>query len=99
MKEPNGTPAPTQTATPSTKTLKELFSQYDAANQEVQEARAHLATLETERGEIVKAIAQAIAPKKKITRGGKELTIVSRGNTHYFRGPKETNPEDVVSVD
>lgn len=100
MTTTNGTAATETTKTVSNgSNLKELFAQYDAANQEVQEAKAHVVTCEYERSAIVKQIAEAIAPKKKITRGGKEMTIISRGETYYFRGPKDTNPEDVVSVD
>ena len=68
--------------------LKELCIEYDAANARVDECKKALVEAEQARSEIVKRIASEIAPKKKFIRAGKEVTIVARGNTFFFRGSK-----------
>lgn len=68
--------------------LKDLCVEYDAANSKVDECKAALVQAEKDRSEIVKRIASEIAPKKKFIRAGKEITIVVRGSTYFFRGSK-----------
>jgi hypothetical protein len=68
--------------------LKDLCVQYDAADAEVSERKAALEQALQARSAIVKAISGEIAPKKKFIRGGKEITIVARGDTFFFRGSK-----------
>lgn len=76
--------------------LKELFAQYDQADAHWEDKKVELEKAAQERSEVVKQIALAIAPKKKLSRNNRELTIVVRGETYFFRGGKST---DVVVVE
>jgi cell division protein FtsB len=77
--------------------LKELFSQYDQADAHWEIKKAELEKATRERSEVVKQIALAIDPKKKLLRAGRELTVVVRGETYFFRGAKSSS--DVVEVE
>ncbi len=68
--------------------LKELCIEYDAADVRVAECKAALIQAEAARSEVVKRIATEVAPAKKFIRAGKEITIVQRNETFFFRGAK-----------
>ena len=76
--------------------LKTMFAEYDLLDQSVNKAKDALEKALVARSKSVKTIAVAIAPKKKLLRNGRELTLVVRGNTYYFRGSKST--DDLVEV-
>lgn len=69
--------------------LKELCGQYDVADSEVETQKRILDEAIRKRSDIVKSIAGVLAPKKKFIKGGKEITIVVRGETYFFRGSKQ----------
>ena len=69
--------------------LKELCLDYDKATAEVEAKKAELDVALQARSKIVEAISKEIAPKKKFLRAGKEITIVIRGDTFFFRGSKQ----------
>ena len=77
--------------------LQELFAQYDAADAAWEQRKVELDQATRARSEVVKQIALAIAPKKKLLRQGRELTVVVRGETFFFRGAKSST--DVVEVE
>lgn len=76
--------------------LKEMFVEYDRLDVIVDEAKAALEKATVARSQSVKEIATAISPKKKLLRNGRELTLVTRGETYFFRGSK--NMDDLVEV-
>lgn len=76
--------------------LKEKFVVYDAADLAWREAKKALEAATVVRSNAVKAIAEEIAPKKKLLREGCELTIVVRGETYFFRG--KSDKSDLVEV-
>jgi hypothetical protein len=85
------------------KSISELFAAYDSADEVVVQAKAAKEAAERVRSDACKAIALAIAPKKKVLRAGRELTVVVRDNksegftTYFFRGAK--SGDDAVVVD
>jgi hypothetical protein len=84
------------------KSVSELFLAYDQANAAAQQAEAALDAAVRMRSDACKAIALAIAPKKKIFHAGKKLLIVARDNksegftTYFFRCAKD---DDAVVVE
>jgi len=76
--------------------LKELFAEYDNMDDKVSQAKQALEEVLKARSDVVRKIGTEIAPKKKLTRGGRELTIVVRGETHFFRGAKSDDDKVVV---
>lgn len=76
--------------------LKEKFAAYKACDAKAEGLRAELEKALREKSEAVKAIAQEIAPKKRIVCGGKELTVVVRGSTYFFKG--EGKNDDAVEI-
>lgn len=68
--------------------VKELCSEYDRADLDVSDKKSALENSLKTRSDIVKNIAVSIAPKKKFIRAGREVTIVQRGETFFFRGSK-----------
>lgn len=69
--------------------ISQLFSEYDQYSAKLREAEAEVERLTGMRSEVVKKIGGIIAPRKKLERGGKLLTIVQRGETAFFRGAGE----------
>ena len=78
--------------------VKNIIAEYDEKNLDVEDARKALNARLIDRSAVVKRLAHAIAPKKKIVREGKEFTVVVRGDNYFLRGAS-TDPEDVVSLD
>lgn len=81
--------------------LKELLGVYDTAHCKVLEAIAVKESHERAQSDVVKQIAECIAPKKKFLLRGNPITIVRRphanGETWFLRsGSKD---EDIPSVD
>lgn len=77
--------------------LVELFAQYDALKGKVEEAKlAHEAAAKN-LSNTTAAILVENEGKKKIRRGGKELSIVVRGSTTFIRGAKE-DKDDVIDI-
>lgn len=76
--------------------VRELFTQYDLRDAAVEHAKAELDKALQVRSEVVKQIGEMIAPAKRITRNGKELTLVVRGNTYFWRG--KGKPGDTFEV-
>jgi hypothetical protein len=76
--------------------LRDLFTLYDAKEAQLIEAKLAVEAALKERSEVVNQIAKLIAPKKKVLRHGKELTICFRGETTFFRGAgKNSEPVEV----
>jgi hypothetical protein len=69
--------------------MKAALVQYDAADKKVEDIKAQLEVALSERSNVVKTILGANDGVKKFRRSGKELTIVIRGDTYFFRGSKE----------
>lgn len=69
--------------------LVSLLSEYDAANAKVAELQEQVVAAIRLRSGITRAILEANGGKKKLRRSGKELSIVTRGDTCFFRGAKE----------
>ena len=78
-------------------TLQELMAYYDETNTAWEEKKAELEQAARRRSEVVKQIAEAIAPKKRVIRHGRELTVVQRGETYFFKGNSKSS--DAVEVD
>ncbi len=76
--------------------IKDKFETYDAHTARLAELNAEIKKVERERSEVVKAIGIEIAPKRKVLRSGRELTLVARGDTHFFKGA--SSKDDVVEV-
>lgn len=76
--------------------LKEKFVVYDAADLAWHNAKKALEEATIVRSNAVKAIADEIAPRKKLLRNGCELTIVVRGETAFFRS--SSNKSNLVEV-
>ena len=76
--------------------LKEKFAAYKECDARVETLKAQLDKALKEKSEFVKAIAIEIAPKKRIIHGGKELTVVVRGDTYFFKG--EGKAADAVEI-
>lgn len=76
--------------------LLALFSQYEEKDTAVAECKRAAVTAEKTRSDVVRSILEANGGKKKIRRNGQELTIVIRGETHFFRGSKQS--DDVTEV-
>lgn len=68
--------------------VRELFAAYDRAELDLQNANNAAANAIAARSDLVAQIAKLVSPLKRVIRGGKELTIVSRGDTHFLRGSK-----------
>lgn len=77
--------------------LKELCETYDQKNETVEVKKKELELALAARSEVVHKIASLVAPKKKFIRAGKELTIVIRGETAFFRGSKQES--GLVEID
>lgn len=78
--------------------LKDKFAVYKEHDLKCQELKDQLDAALKEKSEAVKAIASEIAPKKKVIYGGKELTVVVRGSTYFFKGEGKID-DSVVVVD
>lgn len=76
--------------------LKEKFAAYKECDSKVMALKAELEKALAEKSDAVKAIATEIAPKKRIVCGGRELTVVIRGSTYFFKG--EGKNDDAVEV-
>jgi hypothetical protein len=79
--------------------INTAWEDYDSANDEVNAAKIALKDAEEKRGEACKCIAMIasrLAPgRKKITRNGRQFTIVVRGSLYFFRGAKEDDSVDM----
>jgi len=73
--------------------LSKLFETFDNADKEWEARKAAVETSYKERSNAVEAIAKLIAPQKKIRRAGKELTIVVRGTSWFFKGAGKKDNE------
>jgi hypothetical protein len=78
--------------------LKKLMGKYEAADGVLTEARTAVDEAMAARSEVVKKVAEAIAPKTKFRYQGRELLISHRGDSWFFRGPKKDEP-GLVEVD
>ena len=76
--------------------LKEKMAHYKTCAARETELKAELEKVLREKSEAVKAIAHEIAPKKRIVCEGRELTVVTRGSTYFFKG--EGKSSDVVEI-
>ena len=72
----------------ATKSPDELFGEYERADANWEAKKKEVEEAYANRSDAVKAIAAAVAPKKTIVRRGQTLTICVRGDSWYFRGPK-----------
>jgi hypothetical protein len=79
--------------------INNAWDEYDTANDAVNVAKQAVKDAEEMRGNACKAIAmiaQKLAPnKKKISRNGRQYTIVVRGSLYFFRGAKEDDTVDM----
>ena len=85
-----------ETAEKRTK-LSELFAQYDEADLEVENCKSALETATVARSEVVRKMANVIAPQKRLRRNGRELSVVQRDDTFFLRGVKE-RPKDMIDI-
>ena len=69
--------------------LKLLLVEYDYADKSVSAKKVELELAIKERSNVVNCILDANEGKKKLRRDGKELTIVVRGETYFFREPAQ----------
>lgn len=76
--------------------LMQLFSQYEGNDSKVDECKREMDRAIKDRSDTVELILAANNGKKKIRRNGKEMSIVVRGNTHFFRGAKDN--EDITDL-
>jgi hypothetical protein len=69
--------------------ITELFTEYDAADLEVENRKNALEAAISTRSDVVRKIGNVIAPLKRVSRNGKQLTVVQRGDHFFIRGQKD----------
>jgi hypothetical protein len=79
--------------------LKDKFAAYDEKTNQLAALAEAAERVTKERSDIVKSIAEEVSPKKKILRGGKEMTIVSRNETWFLRGANKPADDKVAVVE
>ena len=77
--------------------LVERFVRYDAIDNEIAECKAKVDKLLQERSQTVELILHANDGGKRLVRKGKEMLIVSRGNTFFFKG--KTEHKDITEIE
>lgn len=68
--------------------LKTLCEEYDRLDAIVTQKKNEVEQALKARSNCVETIAKAAAPKKRIIRNGREITIVDKKGTWFFRGAK-----------
>jgi hypothetical protein len=73
--------------------IKDLFVEYEKRKETLIQKKKEVDAALNARSEVVNKIAALIAPKKKLTYKGKDLTVVQRGDTVFFRGLSDDSNE------